>query len=219
MSDRRPPHLGDELIDLALGHVDAKRRAQTNAHLVACATCRSDYEALSAAVADAVEAVPAMQPPVGFDAAVLARLAPPPRHGRASGRGSGRSWQRWAAAAAVAVGLVVAGALVATRAGDDAATATVVPLRLVDGGRPVGTVSLAEPAGDPVLVVAIIDAPADVSYTCRLRMRDGSVVDSLPWPAVDRGAWIVELSRPLEELHRVDLIVTGTDHVWSSARL
>ena len=69
--------------------------------------------------------------------------------------------------------------------------------------------------GDRVMVVAIVEAPPGVSYTCRLRLADGSVVDSHPWQP-GAGAWIVPLPGAAD-VTDVDLVVTGTDHVWSSA--
>lgn len=217
MADRRT-HLGDELVDLVLGQVDGRRRIELSAHLLACATCRAEYDALSRSMADVIEAVPPVQPPVGFDAAVLHRLTGSAPATRTRDLGTRRRRQWLMAAAAAVLLLVAVGAVLATR-GDDGRTATVVPLRAVDGGHTVGTVSLGSPAGDPVLVVAVVDAPPDVSYTCRMRMRDGSIVESDPWPATERGAWIVDVPRAPDELDRIELVVTGTDQVWSTAML
>jgi len=212
MGEPTTPHRGDELVDLALGHVDARRRAELTAHLLECPACRHDYDELSAAVADLTTAVPPVQPPVGFDAQVLPRLG--------AAAASRRTWdRRWLAVAAAAlVLLAAAGAFLAVRARDDAALATVVPLQLEDGAG-VGTVSLREVDGEPVMVVALTEAPEGVSYTCRTFLRDGTVVDSKPWPAVPDGAWIVEVPAGAADVERVELVVTGTDHVWSSARL
>src|SRR5829696_665591 len=145
MGEPTTPHRGGELVDLALGHVDARRRAELTAHLLECPACRHDYDELSAAVADLTTAVPPVQPPVGFDAQVLPRLG--------AAAASRRTWdRRWLAVAAAA------GAFLAVRARDDAALATVVPLQLEDGAG-VGTVSLREVDGEPVMVVALTEAP------------------------------------------------------------
>ena len=37
-------HLGDEIVDLVLGDVDAGRRAELVGHLLRCAACRSEYD-------------------------------------------------------------------------------------------------------------------------------------------------------------------------------
>ena len=47
--------------------------------------------------------------------------------------------------------------------------------------RPVGTVAVSDVDGQRVMVVAIVDAPADVSYTCRTTLSDGIVVESEAW--------------------------------------
>ncbi len=218
MPDRNT-HLGDDLVDLVLGHVDGQRRAEMAAHLLTCAPCRAEYDALSRSMADVVEAVPAVQPPVGFDAAVLRRLASEAPATTTRDQVTRRRRRRqWLAVAAALLALVVAGAVIAGR-GDDEPAATVIPLRAVDGGHTTGTVSLGSPAGEPVLVVAVVDAPPDVSYTCRMHLRDGTSIDSEPWPATKRGAWIVDVPGSLDEIERIELVVTGTDHVWSAAML
>jgi hypothetical protein len=122
-----------------------------------------------------------------------------------------------AAAAAVLVVVVAAAAVAFTgreRAGEGQAVA------LVAGSGDVGTVSRQQVDGRAVLVVAVVDAPDGVSYTCRMTLRDGKVVDSAPWPAVPRGAWVVDVpGGDAADVTRVDLVVTGTDRVWSSATL
>jgi hypothetical protein len=220
------PHGGDELVDLALGHVQGRRRAELTAHLLECAACRADYEALSTAVGDTVAAVPSVQPPVGFDAAVLERLAAespsPGRTGRVTPRRRRRRPHRrarptwWIAAAAAIV--LIAGAILYVAGRDDGESlAAVVPLRVVESGETVGTVSVSEADGQAVLVVAVLGAPPDVSYTCRMWLEDGTVVEAPPWPATERGAWIVDVPGPVDTLDRVELVATGSDHVWSSA--
>lgn len=219
---REPPdHVdADELVTLALGHVDGRRRAALAMHVRGCETCRAEYEELALTIAEGLAAVPAVQPPVGFDAAVIARLtAVRSGVGRAR-RTAGRRLLAWVAAVVLVV--AAAGAVLAAVAvrGDDAAA--VAPLRRVDGGEAVGSVTRSEWAGAPVLIVAVLEAPEDVSYTCRMRLRDGTVVDSRPWPAVERGAWIVELpagAGGVDAIERVELLVTGTERIWSTATL
>src|SRR5687768_4085736 len=99
-----PPHdthLGDDVVGLVLGGLDADRRAVLATHLLRCAPCRSDYDEMATTVADLLPAVPGVQPPLGFDEHVLARLA---ANGRAGGAGpSPRRWRWVAVAAAVLV--------------------------------------------------------------------------------------------------------------------
>ncbi len=217
MDEPMTPHPGDELVDLALGHVDGRRRAELAAHLLVCPSCRQEYDELSRAVSDATTQVPPVQPPVGFDAQVLRTIAeatPAATDARPAPRR-----RRWlAVAAAVLVLAAGVGVVLALGGGAGDELATVVPLRLDDGDA-VGTVSRLEVDGESVMVVALTDAPADVSYTCRMRLRDGTVVVSEPWPAVPHGAWIVDVPASAADVEQVELVVSGTDHVWSSARL
>ena len=76
---------------------------------------------------------------------------------------------------------------------DGGATAgEVATLRLSRDGSPVGTVSITHVDGDQFMVVALVGAPDDVAYYCRIQLADGSTVDSESWPA-GNGAWIVPL--------------------------
>jgi anti-sigma factor RsiW len=214
MTEHRVPSshgAADELVELALGHIHGRRRTELAAHLLECPSCRHEYEELSAAIGDVIAAVPAVQPPVGFEAKVLPRLV----HGRADRR---RSWARWLAA--VAAGLVLLagiGLLIARLA--DGPDQDVVPLRRVNGGNEVGSVSVTELAGEQLVLVAFVGAPPDVSYTCRMWLRDGTAVDSKPWPALERGAWLVDLPAAASDIDRIELLVTGTDRIWSVATL
>ena len=202
-----PEHV--DTVALALGQVDGDRRPAMAAHVLACAECRRDYDATIGVIGELLPAVPAVQPEIGFDERVLARLGverPPARR------------RRWLtglaaiAAAAVVLAVVVGGWLVLRS--DDADDA-VAALELSDGGAPVGTVSVSDVDGSRMMVVAIVDAPEDVSYTCRTTLSDGVTVVSEPWPA-GAGAWIVPLP-DAGDVGTVDVVVTGTDNVWSAA--
>ena len=193
----------DDLTQLALGLIDGQPRAAMAAHLLTCSACRREYDAQVATIEDVLPAVPAVHPPLGFDERVLAQIRP---HRRA---------RRWWLAGAAAVLAVVAGLgawWIASRAGEDDIHA--VALARPDGSE-VGSVSLDDVDGERVMVVAIVDAPPGVSYTCRTTLADGTMVDSHPWEP-GAGAWIVPVP-PDAEVTTVDLVVTGTDKVWSSA--
>ncbi len=168
-------------------------------------------------------AVPGVQPPMGFDERVLERFgtvadaAARRSLGRRHPRGRRVPRWRWLAGAAALL-LVAAGVvgLVATRGDDDASAGDVRTLEKIDG-EAVGTVSIGEVGGEQVMVVAIVAAPDGVSYYCRTHLEDGSTVDSESWPA-GNGAWLVPLPDAGEQAVRsVDVVVSGTDHVWSSA--
>ena len=199
-------HLGDDVVALVLGEVDGRRRAEMAAHVLRCPPCRGDYDEVAAAVGDLLPGVLAVQPPLGFDERVLGRLGLPQPRPR-------RRWPWLVAAAAAVVALLVPVAWWAFSADSD--TTDLATLYLTNGGAPTGTVSLTEVDGDPLMVVAIVDAPAGVSYFCRTVLADGTTVDSESWPDGD-GAWIVPLPRDAD-VATVEIIPAGTDHIWSTA--
>ena len=208
-------HLGDEVVDLVLGDVDPGRRAAMAAHLLRCRACRREYDELATTIEDLLPAVPGVQPPLGFDERVLARLAADPG---GTGTGPSRRWRSAAVAAAVLVALLVPlGMWVAARRDDGPAVAgDLATLHRTRDDATVGTVSISEVDGGAVAVVALIGAPTDVSYYCRMRFADGTSVDSAAWPAGD-GAWIVPLP-PDADVAAVEVLPAGTEKVWSTAR-
>ncbi len=90
------------LPDLALGMLGGDQRAEVIDHLGGCAACEAETSELAAAVDDILKLTPEMDPPAGFEAAVLALLAEPVRL---------RSWRRSRVlvAGVAAVLIVVAG--------------------------------------------------------------------------------------------------------------
>jgi predicted ribosomally synthesized peptide with SipW-like signal peptide len=199
---------------LALGHVDPQRRAEIASHLLVCSRCRTEYDEMSMAVSELLAVVPAVQPPLGFDQQVLARMGirqtrrwTPSRLG----------WLSAAAAAVLVIGTVVSLAWWTASDDGEPSAGAVATLELADGGGQVGTVSFRDVKGQPVMVVALVDAPKGVSYRCRTTFSDDTTSVSEPWPA-GYGAWIVPLpDSPNAEIDAVELVVDGTDHVWSTA--
>jgi hypothetical protein len=199
-------HVGNDVVALVLGEIEGPRRAAMAAHILRCPPCRSDFDEVAAAVGELLPGVPAVQPPIGFDERVLGRFGVRPPRPR-------RRWPWVVAAAAAVIALLIPLAWWAFSAGDGATD--LATLHLTDGGAPTGTVSLSDVEGDPLMVVAIVDAPAEVSYFCRTVLADGTTVESESWPAGD-GAWIVPL--PADAIvATVEIIPAGTDHVWSTA--
>ncbi len=104
-----------------------------------------------------------------------------------------------------------------SRDGTPSRVGDVSELQLANGGETVGTVSVADVHGRSVMVVALVDAPEGVSYRCHTTFVDGTSVDSEAWPP-GSGAWLVPLpSGSHPDVARVDLVVDGTDDVWSTA--
>jgi hypothetical protein len=212
-------HLGDDVVELVLGTVDGDRRAAMAAHVLRCPACRRDYDELAATMAELLPGVPGVQPPLGFDEDVLARFAAD--RSAARGRGTRRRWPWLAGAAAVLVALLLPlGIIAATRShGSGPATATtgqVATLERAKDGTAVGTVSVGEVDGSRVMVVALVGAPADISYYCRITFTDGSTTDSETWPS-GNGAWVVPLTGPSTDVASVQVLPNGTEKVWSEA--
>jgi hypothetical protein len=204
--DRDEEHLGNDVVALVLGEIDGPRRAAMAAHVLRCPPCRTDFDEVAAAVGELLPGVPAVQPPLGFDERVLRRIGLRPPRAR-------RRWRWVVAAAAAFVALVVPLAWWAFSAGGD--SRDLATLHLTDGGAPTGTVSLSDVDGDPLMVVAIVGAPPDVSYFCRTVLADGTTVDSESWQP-GGGAWIVPLPADAD-VASVEIIPAGTDYVWSTA--
>jgi len=215
------PHLGDDVVSLVLGEIDGARRSAMTAHVLTCPDCRQEYDETARAVAELLPGVPAVQPPRGFDERVLTRLDVVARPDVTAPRAPIRSrWRPLPAVAAAVVFLVGVGlaviALTGNASSDDADSA-VRTLRTSDE-RAVGTVSVSDVDGANVIVVAFTESPADVTYSCRVRLRDGRTVWSEPWSGGANGAWVLPLGDGgPDDVETVDLVVSGTDTVWSSA--
>jgi len=215
VDEGRDEHLGDDVVELVLGTVDGDRRARMAAHVLRCAACRHEYDELAATVEDLLPAVPGAQPPLGFDEEVLARIAA--SRSPAPTRANRRRWTWVAVAAAALVALIVpVGIWVASRDDGAVSTGDVATLRLSRDGTAVGSVSLSDIEGAPVMVVALVGAPDDVSYYCRINFADGSSFDSESWPS-GNGAWIVPLDPGGPTVASVDVLPDGTEKIWSAA--
>ena len=215
-----PSHPDDELVDLALGHVTAERRSSLSEHLAACPRCRRAHDDLVAAVEAVAIAAPPVQPPLGFDERVVARMAAGPHAGplHRARRGPGDGWRSpppwpsspWCSAPASAAG----GPAATTRAGADRVAALTTSV-----GRDVGTATVTEVGGEPVLVVGLATGPRGAAYTCRMRFADGSTLDTDPWSAAPGAGWLVPLPDDRGALTGIELRAPGSDAVWSTADL
>jgi anti-sigma factor RsiW len=215
VDEERDEHLGDDVVELVLGTVDGDRRARMAAHVLRCAACRHEYDELAATVEDLLPAVPSAQPPLGFDERVLARMAA--TRSPAPARPSRRRWAWVAVAAAALVALLIPlGIWVASRDDGASSTGDVATLRLSRDGTAVGSVTLSDIDGSPVMVVALVGAPNDVSYYCRINFADGSTSDSESWPS-GNGAWVVPLDPAAPTVTSVDVLPDGTEKIWSAA--
>jgi hypothetical protein len=97
--------------ELALGIADGAERAQALRHLAECAECRRELSELSELADELLLLAPEHEPPIGFDARVLARVQPPRRAPR---------WRRGLAVLApAALAAALATTVVLNATGDD----------------------------------------------------------------------------------------------------
>lgn len=231
MTEYTHPHV-DDLVALALGHLDSDQGEPITEHLAACAGCRRDYDDYAASIALVLPAAPRTSPPVDFEVAVTGRLrsahqstgnerAPAPEtNTRPAPR---RRVLLVAAAAVLGVLLGAGGGAIAwwPGAGEEqepsAASAWHVPLVAADG-QDVGHIARSYSADGPVLVLEVTDGPAGQSYTCRLVRADGTTEDVAHWELSDQrpNSWVIDPGS--DDLSQVQLV--GADgQVWSSAAL
>jgi hypothetical protein len=166
-----------------LGILDGADRARFVSHLEVCEACQEEVHAYGDALDRLVAATPPVEPPLGFEGRVEARLAAagasPPAPGR---RGAG-AWRRplaWIAtgAAAAVIVLVSLGFALWPRhqSGPSWAAASRTGTFDAPDGHPVGEAFLVNGRHPWMYMTVSIDG-YDGSYRCRVVLRDGRVVD------------------------------------------
>ncbi|QNN52031.1 anti-sigma factor family protein [Nocardioides mesophilus] len=246
MAELPRSHPTDALVALALDELGPGERDAMVRHLSDCPRCRGEYDALAATVEETFAAAPAVDPPPGFEARVLGALADQRRTGRPEPavvtaapagsepgvrhavrrgprRGQSPVRRRWVAAAAglaagLAIGLVGAQSLSGPQPPAVTLSAHAGTLR-TSAGTAVGTVVSGVDARGPVLVVSVRGAQPGMSYTCRLRLRDGRTVEAGYWTVRGRtGTWVVRA--PASRVAEVVMVSgAGTGPVWSRTTL
>ncbi|MGH9020862.1 MAG: zf-HC2 domain-containing protein [Acidimicrobiales bacterium] len=189
----------DRLCAEALGTLDGRERASLRAHLATCERCSHDLAEMSATV-DAVSlAAPDVEPPVGFESSVLARIdAERVRPLRLRRVGV-------LLAAAAAVVAFVGGWAVHAATSHPGATSA-IERSLTSNGVVVG--SLYAVAGHPAWMVVSTNArAAGVSVNCVLVERDGATAALGRFALDTAGAsWSVRLPVALDDVRGVRLI-------------
>lgn len=222
-------HLGDDiLVGLALDDLDPSQRADALEHLRSCGACRASYDGTRLAVEAVLPAAPVLEPSPGFDARVLAAMgmadsrppteAEPTPVARLPERR--RAWLLPAAAALVIGMALGAGATwYAAREDPQVAAATIGTPLAKDDGSAVGSVSGAWAEGEPVVVIAVTDAPPGAHYTCRVRLADSDdPVDVGDWTLADgSGTWVVP-DLDVADVAAVEM-VRDDGTVWATADL
>lgn len=224
--------------EVALGLLTGEARAAALAHLQRCEACRAEVAALAGTADEVLLAAPRVEPPPGFRAAVLARLASEGAGGDglptgAARPGAGapgrarrhdRSRRRvaLALAAAVAVVALAAGGLVAFDGRAEQAPTVAVAEMRTGSGEVVGEASA---SGDPATVVVAVPGWSDMvaswgdpgsdTYWMSVELDDGSRSMSAVDPS--RDSWTVRVDSPADELVTVS-VLDQEGRVWCSGR-
>ena len=217
----------DDLAELALGSLAGRQRAAALAHLERCPRCGAEVDKLSAVADELAHLVPAVEPPVGFEARVSERLRPP------APRSRWPAWLAWrrpalalgALAVLAAVGLGTLAVHQATSPGPHGpggrgyqASAPTEAAYFRSGTRTVGQVMVY--AGHPTwLYMYVDDLTGPGELTCRAVLADGSTITlGHFWPSAGKGAWAASVGQPAGRLREAQL--TGADgKVLASAQL
>jgi hypothetical protein len=213
-----------DLVELALGEVTEPRRSELLGHLTGCPRCRLTYAEVVGAIDATVPVAPEAPPPAGFDARVLTAM------GIDTGAGSVRALERVRSprtllAAAAAALVLAAGVWAGSDAldrGDNApeASGPVGTSALATGdGEQVGTAAVAWMHDRRVLVISVSDAPVGVGYTCRVRLAEGGTQELGHWEASSPGGGTYVVPAPQGELNSLEMVVTESGDVWSTAPL
>ena len=161
----------DAASELSLGQVPEPERSALLDHAAGCGSCRTLLDELGALADRLLLLAPEVEPPAGFDARVLATIAPR------------RTMRRAVVAAAVLLLAAVGGVVGIARVGSDAPD---VRSAVVVGrtGDPIGTL---EVEADPARVVLTLEGPATWrgTWTCELRTATGTWVEVGSWTAAD----------------------------------
>ena len=201
MTERDCDQFRDASVELALGILDGRERAEALVHLEHCPACHRELLLMGDLADRLIELTPGAEPPAGFETRVLASLASQsrspesrspesrPPHGRPP-RGrllSGRSPQGRSPWRSVKVALVAAALAVAvgvggwalgrqgTGGGPSIGGDRVATAAFVTGSRHVGQV-IAAPGAHPWIYMAVDTGLGDQTVVCQIRERNGATV-------------------------------------------
>lgn len=212
MRDQRPidcEEFDAHADELALGQVDEPLRSQLLAHAAHCAHCHAMLDSLATVVDRLLLAAPQIEPPAGFESRALGRLDVAPGSTRR------RSGLRWASAGAAAVGIALAGALVAVQFDDEPTAATTAIVAAA--GTEVGSVQLIAEPTPHVLVAIDTPRPGPGIRACELQRPDGTW-ETVGWwdaAAIATGVWAVGIEPDL--LDATAMRITADDDVLATA--
>jgi hypothetical protein len=198
------------LVELALGHLTGRDRADVLAHLLGCRSCRERTDRLIDVAEHLLLAAPEAEPPAGFESAVLDRLRldnPSPRR---------RRHLRILAGAAALVVAAMVGSLVVPREPSEVVEAQMI----TPAGREVGAAWRYD--SDPSWVFLSVpgweawenDTEPSPDYQLRAELDDGSsvVLGEITFRN-DRGTWATTTSLDPRRIRSV-AVVDETGRIW-----
>ncbi len=159
-------------VELALGILDGRERAEALAHLEHCPACHRELLLMGDLADRLVELTPGAEPPPGFETRVLASLTSPTESPRR------RQMAVVLAAAAVAVVVGIGGWVVGHRGtpgGPPLGGSRVATAAFVSGSHQVGQV-IASPGAHPWIYMAVDTGLGDQTVVCQIRERNGGTV-------------------------------------------
>lgn len=216
------------LVELALGAATGRERADVLAHLLQCRACRERVEDLVELAEQLLLAAPEAEPPVGFESAVLDRIASESAGATADGRSvalrrrRARLITRVAVGAVAAIALLAAGFVLDRFVGDDTTSLAEAPM-ITPTGIEVGGAWLGQ--GDPSWILVSVpgwqiwetspDNPLE--YRLELGFDDGSTTEVGPITFdADGGAWATTSALDVDRI-RTLAVIDHTGQIWCSA--
>jgi hypothetical protein len=188
----------DELVELALGILEGRRRAEIVAHVDRCRRCARTLEEHALALEGLLRAAPLVEPPLGFEARVAERFHELRRRGQGGEQRPGAGRRRLAAlVAAAALGGAAAGAaIVAGLSKPTVRTPSYAPLAVALTADGVWRGAVVVTPGRPGwLSVAVQDGHWAGWVTCQVTTTSGKVLDAGRFDlSSGYGAWTVPLA-------------------------
>lgn len=202
MSDLSCERMREQAPELALDILSGEERATVQAHLNECADCREYVGSLTQVSDQFLTLVPGVEPPLGFEDRVLARMgmtAPQPRPSRR------RHWLAVTAAAAVAALVFGAGGWVVGSVATSPSTVAALPgqqnnhvIRFASfwtsDKQKVGQVFTYQ--GEPSWLYMTVTAKPNIGWVaCQLIRRDGKTVQVGAFTlAAGKGSWSADMT-------------------------
>jgi hypothetical protein len=216
---RRCELMQDELSELALGTLYGRSRAEVLDHVRSCSRCSATLERLSIVADSLLQLAPEIEPPLGFELRLAARIQTSPIAQRP------RRLRRAIAFSAAAVTMIVLGFGLGTLATPrevnrpaQSVASGLTSAKLTAHGSVVGQVRIS--AGNPAwMLMTINEGPWSGRVTCQVTLAGGQVESIGAFTlSSGYGAWGAPLHAPAGQVRSARLIA-GNGAVLATAQL